>query len=131
MLSKQAEQRRKKEKVLAYINQQLGAGVDKKDIVDDLEARGMKRNVAIDLVMDFEYQEQLEAVREVQEKKATSSDGTRKMVIGCGLFLAGSVVTAVTWAIAGPGGQYIVCYGAIAWGAIYALAGLFQVLTSS
>ena len=126
MLDKQAKQQRNKEKVLAYITKQLENGVNKKEIVDDLEARGMKRNVAIDLVMDFEYKEQVEAMQAAEIEKDKSGQGLKKMGIGLAMLLGGGAVTAVTWALADPGGTYLLCYGPIIFGAIYTVWGFFE-----
>ena len=51
--------------------------------------------------------------------------GSFNMFIGGLAFIAGSALTAISWIIA-PGGYYVVAYGAIGFGALQFLFGLFQ-----
>jgi hypothetical protein len=49
--------------------------------------------------------------------------GTSQMFRGFGIALIGVIITAVTWAIAAPGGTFVVAWGAIVFGTIRGIMG--------
>jgi hypothetical protein len=57
-----------------------------------------------------------------------AAEGARNMAIGGAIFVVGSAVTLVTFAAAQGGGHFIVAFGAILFGGIQFLAGVFQFL---
>ena len=53
-------------------------------------------------------------------------EGTRNMLFGALWLIGGVAITAATYSKASGGGQYIVTYGAIVFGGIQFMVGLFQ-----
>jgi membrane associated rhomboid family serine protease len=49
--------------------------------------------------------------------------GATQMLWGFGVAVIGVIITGVTWAIAAPGGTFIVAWGAIVFGTIRGIAG--------
>jgi hypothetical protein len=62
--------------------------------------------------------------------KATKATGSKNMLYGALWCIGGIVVTAVTYSAASSGGTYIVAWGAILFGGLQFLQGLYQYLTS-
>ena len=57
--------------------------------------------------------------------------GLRNMAIGAAICVVGILITAGTYGAASPGGHYVVAWGAIVFGGIQFLKGLFQLATGS
>jgi hypothetical protein len=55
----------------------------------------------------------------------------RNMAIGAVICVVGILITAGTYSAASPGGHYVVAWGAIVFGGIQFLKGLFQLGTGS
>ena len=63
-------------------------------------------------------------------KRAYRKAGVNNMLFGAIWCVGGIVVTAVTYQAASNGGHYIIAWGAVLFGAIQFLRGLFQVLAN-
>lgn len=57
-----------------------------------------------------------------------SRPGAKSMLIGFGIALVGLIATVVTFAVAAPGGGFVVAWGAILFGVIQGIRGLVQAL---
>ena len=57
-----------------------------------------------------------------------SSSGLRNIVIGFGIALVGTIVTVVSYNSSGPGGTFVVAWGAILFGVIQGIRGIVQQL---
>ncbi|MDQ5908051.1 MAG: hypothetical protein QG599_142 [Pseudomonadota bacterium] len=64
-------------------------------------------------------------------KKQKQEQGQKNMGFGTLWCIGGLVVTAVTYSAASGGGHYVVAWGAVVFGAIQFLQGLFQYSTAS
>ena len=84
------------------------------------EATGMPRDMAVDLVAEFNGQYQLQ-----RRKNAVRDVGG-----GIGLVVLGLLITIGSWYWAGPGGTYIAANGLIILGGLYALWGVFKTMIS-
>jgi hypothetical protein len=69
-------------------------------------------------------------VKDQTLKRAYRKVGVKNMLFGALWFVVGIVVTAVTYQSASHGGHYIIAWGAVLFGAIQFLRGLFQVLAN-
>ncbi len=63
--------------------------------------------------------------------KATRAVGGKNMLYGALWCIGGILVTALTYSAASSGGTYVVAWGAILFGGIQLLRGLFQFITAS
>jgi hypothetical protein len=59
---------------------------------------------------------------------AGSGSGLRNILIGFGIALVGTIVTVASYNSSGPGGTFVVAWGAIVFGAIQGIRGLVQLL---
>ncbi|MBI3737832.1 MAG: hypothetical protein HY258_02170 [Chloroflexi bacterium] len=66
----------------------------------------------------------------IQKPIVTRQTGLRNMLIGGAFFVVGTIVTIGTYSSASSGGTYYICWGAIIFGAIQFLQGLFQFATA-
>jgi hypothetical protein len=69
-------------------------------------------------------------VKDQTLKRAYRKVGVRNMLFGALWCVGGTVVTAVTYQSASPGGHYIIAWGAVLFGAIQFLRGLFQTVSN-
>ena len=60
--------------------------------------------------------------------EAKRKAGVKNMLVGAAWCIGGTVITAVTYSTAKGGGTYVVAWGAIVFGAIQFLKGLFQMI---
>jgi hypothetical protein len=108
-----------------YVHSQLALGTGQKELVDRLEAHGMPRSQAIDVVV---------AVGELtQRQKADAADGGlrekrqragRKLLIGSAFLTGGGCITLVSFLAAEDGGTYWLFYGPMIYGFISLLSGV-------
>ena len=113
--------------MIELIGNQLAAGVDMKETVDQLVESGMLRNKAIDLVVEFDQKMSLEqAGPTVGDLANLAVRGRNKMLIGIAALVGGGLFTAASYAAAEPGEEYIVFYSPMIFGLIYAVAGLIE-----
>ena len=68
---------------------------------------------------------------QTQMRQANRSVAKKNMIYGALWCLGGLLVTVITYSAASEGGTYIVTGGAIFWGAIQFLKGLFQFINYS
>lgn len=92
-------------------------GYTPKKTVDELVAEGATEEEATAIV------EQI--VTEV-EKEIARKESQRDMVVGGLWFVGGCAVTYFTYTMADGGGYFLICWGAIIFGAIQFLKGLFN-----
>jgi hypothetical protein len=57
-----------------------------------------------------------------------SGSGLRNIVVGFGIAIVGTIVTVVSYNASGPGGTFVVAWGAIIFGAIQGIRGIVQQL---
>jgi hypothetical protein len=69
-------------------------------------------------------------VKDQTLKRAYRKVGVKNMLFGALWCFGGIVVTAMTYQAASNGGHYIIAWGAVLFGAIQFLRGLFQVLAN-
>lgn len=109
-------------KIFTYILFQMELGRTRGKIVDDLEARGIKHDMARDMVTH--------AFKKQREDKISQKEGGSQILFGLVLLVVGAVVTAVTYSLAGPGGVYIVTTGLFIVGGLNLVKGTYRWLTS-
>ncbi|MDD4888443.1 MAG: hypothetical protein PHU85_00805 [Phycisphaerae bacterium] len=110
--------------VKAFAAELVARGLSDDYVLLRLTSRGMT---------DSQAREALDAVRKVR-KQAPRRRGMRKFTSGLLICLAGIVVTAGSYQLAAAsreGGVVVVAYGAIIWGAVQAIIGLVQILSSA
>jgi hypothetical protein len=95
-------------------------GMADKEIVTKLEEEGLDSESADAVVQNL--------VR--MRKQEIKAQGNKNMGFGALWLIGGIVITAATYSAASGGGTYVVTYGAIVFGAIQFLQGLFQNLTA-
>ncbi|MBI4199909.1 MAG: hypothetical protein HY535_05515 [Chloroflexi bacterium] len=108
------------ETFVVSVAEQLKARTPKERVVDALVADGLDRSQALSLV------EQVHGLL----LKARSRAAVRHLRRGLLLLLGGGAVTLLTWSLAGPGGTYVLAWGALVAGALYLGYGLYLQLTS-
>jgi hypothetical protein len=112
---------------VAFVAAQLDQGVEMKAIVDQLEADGMPRNQAIDLVVGFNEKQQAELIDPSLANRAELAvKGRNRMLIGLAALVGGGLFTIASFSAAEPGGTYYLFYGPMIYGAIATVSGLIQ-----
>lgn len=99
-------------------------GVAPAETLHTLINEGYSEEVAARSVVEA-WKTEIEHVKQ-QEKRRGHPDAAKNMVIGGLWCLGGIIVTAATYSAAQGGGTYVVAWGAIAFGGIQFLRGLFQ-----
>jgi len=119
MSEQQISEQEAVERIYAYAAQNMADGLSNRAIRDDLVEQGLDEQSA-DIV-----------VRELNtaKKSAVRSMGMKHMGIGAAWCIGGIVVTVATYQAASGGGTYVVAWGAIAFGGLEFLYGLFKTLT--
>ncbi len=108
------------EQQFAQVVSYLDSGYSRQQMIDLLVESGLERESAALFVRT--------AHAAVMHERRVR--GARMFLGGVGLALLGGLVTLGAWFWAGPGGTYIVTYGLIIVGALYALWGVFKTLIS-
>lgn len=112
---------------VAFVAAQIDQGVELKAIVDHLEAEGMPRNQAIDLVMDSNQKQQAELADPTLANRAELAiKGRNRMLIGLAALVGGGLITMASYSTTEPGGTYILFFGPMIYGVIAAVSGLIQ-----
>jgi hypothetical protein len=112
---------------VAFVATQLDQGVEMKTIVDQLEAEGMPRNQAIDLVVGFSEKQKAElADPGLANRAELAVKGRNRMLIGLAALVGGGLITIASYSAAEPGGTYFLLYGPMIYGAIATVSGLIQ-----
>jgi hypothetical protein len=94
------------------------------NIVKELRKRGVAPETARQLVA--EATSSLEAYRNSREgRQALARQHRSRMLRGAAWTVAGLVITLITYDMASQGGAYYICWGAVLFGVIDFLAGLF------
>jgi hypothetical protein len=104
------------EAVYGYAAERMHAGQDSMQIKMELMQKGLDAQTA-DTVVDGLFQARSSAAR---------GAGMRNMAFGSLWCIGGTVVTVVTLSMAANGGTYVVAWGAIVFGALQFLRGLWQ-----
>jgi hypothetical protein len=108
-----------------YVHSQLALGIGQKELVDRLEAHGMPRSQAIDVVVA--------AGERNQRQKAGAADGGlrekrqragRKLLIGAAFLTGGGCITLVSFMAAEEGGTYWLFYGPMIYGLVSLVSGV-------
>ena len=108
----------------------LAEGRSKQEVVTELVSQGMDKHDAGQVVDNV--QQGLNQYRQSPEARAIMAGKyVRHMLFGALWLIGGAIVTLLTYNAAGPGGTYIVAWGAIVFGAIDFLWGLFNWLRYS
>lgn len=107
--------------VYLHAAEQMRNGTKNHAIVNNLVEQGLDEESANIVVSNL--------VKARKEQK--HEQGKKNMIFGILWFIGGLVVTAATYSAASNGGHYIVAWGAVIFGAIQFLQGLFQYSTSS
>jgi len=110
----------------AYVEafQALGKGVTVSDTVGRLRGMGLDAATAASVVANVErFKRELGA--------AYHAAGLKSAGIGLLWCIGGIVVTAITYAAASGGGTFIVAWGAVLFGAVQAVRGLFHSMRSA
>ena len=124
------EERTAIEEVYRGVAEELAEGRSKQEVVTELVSRGMDKHDATQFV--DHVQEALNQYRESPEaRRIMAGKYARHMLFGALWVIGGTIVTLWTYNAAGPGGTYVVAWGAIAFGAIDFLWGLFNWLRCS
>jgi hypothetical protein len=111
----------------AFVAVQLNQGIEMKAIVDQLEAEGMPRNQAIDLVVGFNEKQKAElADPGLANRAELAVKGRNRMLIGLAALVGGGLITIASYTAAAPGGTYFLFYGPMIYGAIATVSGLIQ-----
>jgi len=99
--------------------EKFAQGASKRQVFKSLRARGVPREIAIQITVDVD-----------NYIKALKRRGALKG-IGCGVLMlaVGAIVTGVTYAAASGGGYYLVTTGLFIAGAIAIVVGLYRLLT--
>ena len=98
-------------------------GLSRKDIQQKLVSQGLDQEAAIAVVKNL---------RKIRSK-AFRNAAAKNMAIGAVVCLIGAVVTSVSYSAASEsptGGSYVVAWGAVAFGALQFLRGLYQWITN-
>jgi hypothetical protein len=61
-------------------------------------------------------------------QRKESGSGLRNILIGFGIALVGTIVTVTSFNASGPGGTFVVAWGAIVFGGIQGIRGIVQLL---
>lgn len=105
-----------------FIAEQLNAGQNARQIESMLVAQGADPGVAASLVAE---------VKKLRSN-AIRADGFKNLGIGALWCVGGIIVTAVSYSMAASsasGGSYLVTWGAVIFGGIQMLRGLFRILS--
>ena len=136
-----SEKRTATEELYRNAAEDLAEGRSKEEVVTKLVWQGMDRHDAIQFV--DQTQEALNQYREEPEealnqykrlpeaRRIMAGKYARHMLFGALWVIGGTIVTLWTYNAAGPGETYVVAWGAIAFGAIDFLWGLFNWLRYS
>lgn len=108
-----------------YIAEQRMAGRSGVAVTDELVEAGWDREEARDMVVQVTA-----AMRDPEQHAEQESSYGRHIVVGALWAIGGTVVTVATYSAASGGGSYVVAWGAIVFGAIECLYGVFGALTS-
>ena len=123
------EDRGKLNILLLYVLKELESGKSNEDVVQSLVQKGLPTESATDFVqraMAFPHPS-----REL-ERSIRADKYWNRMWEGCGLVVLGALITGATYLLAEDlGGQYIICWGAMAGGVLYLLVGLIGWLANS
>ena len=118
---------------MRLIREQLSAGASEEDIEDELrEYYAILPDVSKALIRQVKVETpEVMALREQSRKDIRR--GERRtwfwpVGIGVGLFTMGVAITAITFAMAGPGGTYIVTGGLMLVGVLSVLKGLWHLI---
>lgn len=142
--------------LLSYIVTSLEAGKPREEMVQFLEERGLPKDSAIeliefvinmkqtdpDLIENSSLVSKTKTLNDINQYNVNSNSinyqhsredlerakrGYKKMMRGIVLLLIGGTITGVTYLISSrQGGQYVLCYGALIFGAIYAFTGFIE-----
>lgn len=124
--------------LFAYINQGIDQGVSEESIAKSLVENGMtqeKAEVVIESAKKRRQNEKafiaskfLDTDRRYSDPQMVerSRKGLGKMIFGGLLFLAGGIVTLVSYSEASGGGSYVLWYGALIVGGLNFFIGLSQ-----
>lgn len=116
------------EAVYAYAGALLREGKSPSEVEDALVKKGIERQTAAIVVSKLVSVREATAVRMgAAVTEANKEAGTRNMLIGGLICAVGLIVTIATYSAASSGGgQYVVAWGAIVFGAIRFFRGLGQ-----
>jgi len=114
-----SEQDQVMEKLMTYTASQLMAGKKPAQVQDDLMTQGVPSDLASQIVA---------AVNDYK-KKAVRKSGVKMFFTGIVMAGIGAAITIGSFSSASSGGHYVVTYGLIAVGLVYALAGGIRMLT--
>lgn len=106
--------------VFTYAADQMRSGMGDAALVEDLIEKGIDPGDAEAVVS------RLSLIRRSQINKQKQEAGSKNMLLGAVWCIGGAIVTAVTFSSASGGGQYVVAWGAIIFGAFQFFQGLSQ-----
>ncbi len=116
--------------ILAAIRAELARGTPRETIIKSLADRGMDAFKARVLVNRVEAASRPPAsAAEASRRPGKEAGPVALMAGGCGLFLLGGIITAISYATSEAGGSYIVFTGLFVVGIVAFGRGLFQLLT--
>jgi len=109
--------------VVTMIVEKLADGTSEEEIVELLIKMGLTNDKASNLVR--------QTIDAKPENVSQAEAYRRKMISGALWAIGGTAVTAITYEAAQDGGVYLICWGAIVFGAWDFLCGLFGLMANS
>jgi len=126
------EDREKSNIILLYVLKELETDKSTAEIVQSLVQKGLPPEAATAFV---QYAQRLDLASprasRYLERSIRAKKYSARMKEGCGLLVLGALITGATYLFAEPGSGFIICYGAMAAGALYLLIGLIGWLANT
>ncbi len=119
-----ADEQRAIQELADYVAQQLAEGRSQAEVTNELVENGWEQADAAEFVV------QVDGALQQAVHQAKGSQYVKHIWIGALWAIGGTAVTVATYSAASDGGGYVIAWGAIIFGVIESLYGIFGWLTN-